>query len=131
MATFDSEVSLFVTGTWERLSKHYRRTAVQLYTDIVDGTPRDTGTLKNSFRFGTAVTGEKPEKRKYRKGAEKTQILKAQAAAQGIEPHEAIFIFSNMEYAEAVERGLGPGAREPRRMVANAIQKMIADMAKP
>ena len=114
--SFASEVDTFISKTAFKLDEEYAASAFQLWTDIVDGTPRITGTLRANWQFGT-----KQNASKY--GPQAAQGAKARAtkAKMQVTLEDAVIIFNNMEYAEVVENGLAGTARVPRRMVAKAI----------
>ena len=130
MTTFSNQVDVFVTHAMDGMDEHFRIVLMQLYRNIVDGCERDTGTLKNSWGFGKSVSSWEPEKRKYPEGAEAAMIMNTVMKAEKIDATNTVFIFSNLEYALAQERGLGPGNRIPVRMVERAVELMKANASK-
>lgn len=125
--SFASQVMVFLEKADKETTLQFRKRTFQLYVDVVDGTPRDTGTLRANWQFGTALNGEKntkPDGEKFSSAEETTAISTARSKNRELNLDDTALIFNNMEYAEAVEKGLGPGERTPRRMVAKAIALM-------
>ena len=121
MATFANEIKAFTQKAGVSFNTHYRKELIQLYINIVDGTPRDTGTLKNNWFFGKRHGPETNPKAKYPVGAESVQVFKAIANSSTITVKDEVFIYNNLPYARPIEEGLGKGERKAWRMVANAI----------
>lgn len=121
MDQFAKEINSFVKNTSVKFNDAYRKSLIQLYVDIVDGTPRDTGTLKNNWFFGTKVDGSSNPNMEYPVGAESAQVFKAIANSKAVTIKDTVYIYNNMPYAEAIEKGLGKGFRKAWRMVENAI----------
>jgi hypothetical protein len=119
--TFSEQIDQFKKSSMASLSQGYRTAVMQLYVDIVDGTPRDTGTLKNNWWFGKTVGGETNPKADYPVGAEVNMIVRATEEARQVYLYDTVFIYNPLPYAEAIEKGLGPGVRKAWRMVGNAI----------
>jgi hypothetical protein len=119
---FAKEINAFVKKAGVKFNEAYRVQLINLYIDIVDGTPRDTGTLKNNWFFGTKVDpSNKNPKAEYAIGAESAQVFRAIANAKTVSIRDTIFIYNPLPYAEAIEKGLGKGNRKAWRMAANAI----------
>ena len=118
--TFDA----FVTKAQLGMTKAFRTMTLQLHRNIVDGTPRDTGVLKNSWYYGKRVGSRKPEAAYYAIGQEKKLLMETAHASMSVEAKDDVFIYSNMEYAIYVEEGRQ--GVPPVRMVAKAISMMKA-----
>ena len=116
---FAKQVSAWVTKAKKVTNEEFGRNTLLLYSDIVTGTPVDTGTLQNNWQFSaTSLTNN--HQYGARKGAT-AALARASKKAAEAKVETPVIIFNNMEYAEAIERGLGKGQRMPARMVAQAI----------
>ena len=122
MAQFDKQIAKFTANTFAGFDKAYRIELFQLYNNIVMETPRISGTLKMNWFFGKSVTGQTMPEADYPVGAEQANMAKMIVDAQAVTIHDTVFIYNNMEYAEAVEKGLGKGNRVARWMVVRAIE---------
>lgn len=119
--TFDKQIAAFTKKAQKEMDTHYRANLLQLFVNIVDGTPRDTGTLKNAWQFSQQLNSFQPPVMEYSAGEVSNTIAKAAAAAKMMGILDEVFIFNNMPYAQAIEDGLGKGHRVAHKMVAKAI----------
>lgn len=114
--SFSKEVSTFIKNAKFKSDEEFGLAALQLWVDIVDGTPRITGTLRANWQFGTELNPTQ-----YSPSAEQGAKGRASKKAYSVKLEDTIIIFNNMVYAEVVENGLAGTNRVPRRMVAKAI----------
>lgn len=119
---FVKDVNAFIHKAPSELEKDYRVRVFEVFNDVFDGTPRDRGTLKNNWQLGTQLTRLKKPVGDYALGEDTGTRTQALNNSQRVQLHETTFIFNNTEYALAVEKGLGPGRRVPRRMVEKAVE---------
>ena len=124
---FARDVQRFINKAKLRTEKYYRKIAFQLLTDIVDGTPFLTGVLKANWQV--AINGQLSSAQLPAGSSSGAEPLAAGQQILGrVKVKDSITIYNNMVYARPVEEGLGPGARIPRRMVANAIELLKRDI---
>lgn len=115
--SFSVKVSQFAKKAIDAAEKEFQIQTFQLWTDIVDGTPRITGTLRANWQFGAGVLNNA----KIDPVATSAARAAAKANNSKLKLKDTAIIFNNMEYAEVVENGLAGTRRVPRRMVAKAI----------
>lgn len=115
--TFAKEVDTFISNAKLRTDEEFGKQVLALQNDIMVGTPVDEGVLKNNWQLGESLNNDKLDADK--SGAEVR--ARAVMAARALTINDTAIIFNNMEYAEAIERGLGNGTRIPARMVQLAI----------
>jgi hypothetical protein len=113
---FASQVSAWVKKAEKETVDEYRVRTLVLWRDLAILTPRITGVLRSNWQFGAGQTNN--EKHPSGEGA---SASRASAANATLKLDQDAIIFNNMEYAKAVNDGLGPGNRTPRRMVEQAI----------
>ena len=117
--TFAKQVATFNKKALKQTDEEFGKEILALFGDIVRGTPVDEGILQNNWQFGINQTNStKLEEKTKNKGA---TIAREGAKMPSLTIKDTAIIFNNMEYAEAIERGLGKGRRTPARMVARAI----------
>lgn len=122
LATFSSQVTAFVKKAVTGIDVEFRKKVFQLWTDIVDGTPRISGTLRSNWQIGVNTQNANM----LDAAPNGATISQAESEVNRLKMKDTGIVYNNIVYAEAVENGISGTARTPRRMVARAIAKAQA-----
>jgi Bacteriophage HK97-gp10, putative tail-component len=131
--SFSVQCQQFAEKIEVNLSTVVRRAAAQLYSDIVQRTPVDTGYCRRNWQVSAdspaeGVIGEPPKKKKGMPKGELEPLYSPEGANTAIPIAKGvtlIWIVNNVVYAEALENGHSKQA--PNGMVRIAIAQLQAE----
>lgn len=121
VATFADQITAFAKKAQAETLKEFQKKVLQLWINVVSGTPRDTGLLRSNWQVGSSQNNNLLDPFEGVTGK-----ARAQRNTESLRIDHKAIVYNNVSYASFVENGLGPGNRTPARMVARAIAKMEA-----
>ena len=95
MASFAKQINDFTKKAGKSFDAHYRISLIQLYVNIVDGTPRDTGTLKNNWWFAKEVGSKSNPKAEYPIGSESAMVFTAIKEAEKVGIRDTCLLYTS------------------------------------
>jgi hypothetical protein len=134
--SFQLSLSQFGQATQRQLSAVLRRAALEVFRDIVKGSPVDTGRFKSSWFIGIgapdrSVAPERPQNRQAR-GVGGVAVDESLARLDSLTPTsvdgtQPIYISNNLPYAERLADGHSTQA--PSGWIEAAVQRVQRKMS--
>jgi hypothetical protein len=118
MTTYDfKDLGDWAAEAERRLVETFKATCLEVGRRVIEGTPRDTGKLANSWRSGTADAIDKTPRQPDPGAAEALAELERVVAA--LTPEQVFAMVNDVNYAAIVE--FGTSQRAPAAMMRLAV----------
>ena len=101
-----------------------RKIALEIYRELIETTPVDTGRAKAGWNMGPMLTNNVPPKDKSGYGYDVNSNVDPSMAPQGA---DIIYLYNNVEYIGRLNAGSSTQA--PREFVQIAIDKVVGGMS--
>lgn len=118
-STFALDIKRFAEATETDVDEVKKRATLQVFTDIVQNTPVDTGRAKGSWTIGNGGLPKAYRKRKDKGGG--LTIAQGAKKINASKVDESLFISTNLVYMPPLEYGWSKQA--PRGMVRIAVRR--------